>query len=77
MSCCVGSRQSSDTVFLWLWCKSAATAPIQPLALETPYAEGASLKIQKKKKILYLAYLKVVKKVDLKFLSQKKESSKN
>ena len=34
---------------LWLWCRSAAIAPIRPLAWETPHAEGAALKRQKKK----------------------------
>ena len=36
-----------------LWCRSAATAPIRPLAWEPPYAEGVDLekaKHQKKKK---------------------------
>ena len=28
-------------------CRQAATAPIQPLAWEPPYAVGAALKIQK------------------------------
>ena len=27
-----------DPVLLWLWCRLAATAPIQPLAWEPPYA---------------------------------------
>jgi len=29
---------------LWLWCRLAATAPIQPLAWEPPYAVDAALK---------------------------------
>ena len=33
-----------------LWCRPAATAPIQPLAWEPPYALGVALKIPKKKK---------------------------
>ena len=33
-------------MLLWL----AAVAPIQPLALELPYAEGVALKSKKKKK---------------------------
>ena len=32
-----------------LWCRSAATAQIQPLALELQYAMGAALKRQKGK----------------------------
>ena len=34
---------------LWLWCSLVATALIQPLAWEPPYAEGAALKKDKKK----------------------------
>ena len=36
---------------LWLWCRSAATAPIGPLAWELPYAPGSALEKTKKKKI--------------------------
>ena len=36
---------------LWLWCRLAAAAPIQPLAGELPYAAGAALK--RKKKMFY------------------------
>ena len=42
-----------DPTLLWLWCRPAATAPIQPLAWEPPYAAGAAkeiAEIQKKKK---------------------------
>ena len=38
---------------MWLWHRTAATAPIKPLAWEPPYAVGAALekaKRQKKKK---------------------------
>ena len=35
---------------LWLWCRPAATALIQPLAWEPPCAAGAALKKAKKKK---------------------------
>ena len=38
-----------DLVLLWLWCRLAATAPIQPLAWELPYVVGPALKRQKKK----------------------------
>ena len=33
-----------------LWCRPAATALVQPLAWEPPYAKGAALKRPKKKK---------------------------
>ena len=50
MSCSVGCcRHSSDPELLWLWCRLAASAPIQPLDWELPYAMGVALKIQKKK----------------------------
>ena len=53
MSGGVGCRRGSDPVLLGLWHRPAATAPIGPLAWETPYAAGAALekaKRQKKKK---------------------------
>ena len=37
-------------MLLWLWCRSAATALIRPLAWELPYAVGVALKKQKTKK---------------------------
>ena len=40
-----------DPALLWLWCKPAGTAPIQPLAWEPPYAVDAHNKRQKKKKM--------------------------
>ena len=49
----VGGRRSSDLVLLWLWRGPVATAPIQPLASEPPYAKGVALEMakdQKKKK---------------------------
>ena len=39
----VGRRHGSDPALLWLWCRPAATAPIQSLAWEPPYATGAAL----------------------------------
>ena len=33
-----------DPALLWLWCRWAAAAPIQPLAWELAYAEGEALK---------------------------------
>ena len=50
MSCGVGHRCGSDPLLLWLWCRLAAIALIQPLAWEPPYVMGVALKIQKKKK---------------------------
>ena len=47
MSCGVGCRRGSDLVLLWLWCRLTATAPIRPLAWESPYATGVNLKRQK------------------------------
>ena len=48
MSYGVGHRCSSDLVLLWLWCRPAATAPIQPLPWEPLHATGVALKRQKK-----------------------------
>ena len=49
MSCGINRRRGSDTVLLWLWCRLAATALIQSLAWEPPYAVGAAQKKTKKK----------------------------
>ena len=38
VSCGVGHRHESDLALPWLWCQPAATALIQPLAWELPYA---------------------------------------
>ena len=46
----VDGRHGSDPMLLWLWCRPAAVAPVGPLAWEPPYALGAALKKQKKKK---------------------------
>ena len=50
MTCGVGRRHSLDSKLLCLWRGLAATAPIQPLAWEPPYAAGSALKKKKKKK---------------------------
>ena len=50
MSCGVGCRLSLDPLLLWLWCRPAVIAPIQPLARELTYAMGVVLKIKKFKK---------------------------
>ena len=45
----VGHRCSLDSALLWLWCKPAAAALIQPPAWELPYATGAAIKREKRK----------------------------
>ena len=50
MLCGVGCSRALDPELLWLWCKPAATAPIQPLAWEPPYAMRTTLKRPRKKK---------------------------
>ena len=50
MSCGIGHRRGLDLMFLWLWCRLAAAALVQPLAQELLYVAGAALKRQKKKK---------------------------
>ena len=49
MSCGVGHRHVLDLMWLWLWCRPAATAPKTPLVWEPPNAMGMALKRQKKK----------------------------
>ena len=39
-----------DPALLWLWCRPAVAALIQPLAWELPYVMGVALKRKKKKK---------------------------
>ena len=56
MSC--SHRYSLDPAWLWLWCRPAAVALIQPLAWELPYAAGGALKsthIKKKLTVRKLA----------------------
>ena len=50
MSCSIGRRHGTDPSLLWLWCRPAATALIQPLDWDPPYASGTALKRQRKKK---------------------------
>ena len=45
-----------DLMWLWLWCRSAAVAPIRPLG-ERPYVTGAALKKKKKKIIVILMFI--------------------
>ena len=54
MSYGIGRRSGLDPALLWLRCRLAAIAQIQPLAWELPHATGAALK--NKKKVFY--YLK-------------------
>ena len=46
----MGCRRGSDLVWLWLWHRPVATAPIRPLAWEPPYAGDEALKRWGKKK---------------------------
>ena len=46
----VSHRGALDPMLLWLWCRPAATALIRLLAWEPPYAMGAVLKRQRKRK---------------------------
>ena len=50
MTCGIGHSRSSDPALLWVWCRPAAAAPVQPLAWELPCATGVALKKKKKKK---------------------------
>ena len=50
VSCGAGCRCGSDLALLWLWCRLVATALIQTLAWEPPYAIHVTLKDQKKKR---------------------------
>ena len=58
MSHGVGHRNSWDPALLWLWCRSAAIALIQPLAWELSCVTGAALKRRKKKGIISI--LKII-----------------
>ena len=50
MSYGVSLRRGWDPELLWLWCRPAATALIQPLAREPPYAAGAAQEMAKRPK---------------------------
>ena len=43
-SCGVGCRHGLELALLWLWCRLAGAAPIQPIAWEFPYAAGIAIK---------------------------------
>ena len=55
MNCGVGRKPSSDLALLWLWCRLAATAPIQLLVWELPYAVSVTLKKEEEKLSLFSA----------------------
>jgi len=40
-----------DPEFLWLWCRSAAAVPTQPLAWKLPYAAGMAIQSKTKQRI--------------------------
>ena len=50
MSYGAGLRHGLDPVWLRMWHRLAAAAPVQPLAWELPYATGATLKKKRQKK---------------------------
>ena len=52
MSCGVGHRSGLNLV--WLWRRSAATGPIQPLGWKPLYATGTALKKKKKRIALHM-----------------------
>ena len=43
-----GSQKQLGLAFLWLWCRTVATTPIQPLIWESPHAMDVVLKKAKK-----------------------------
>ena len=49
-SCGVGYRCNSELALLWLCCRLAAAALIQPIVWEPPYAVGVALKTPKEKR---------------------------
>ena len=57
-SCGVGCRCGSDPALLWLWCSLVATAPIGPLAWESPYAVGVAPEKAKRPNIYIYIYIK-------------------
>ena len=46
----LGLAVGKDQALLWVWCRLAAMALIQPLAWEPPYAMGTALKNPKNPK---------------------------
>ena len=68
----VGCRRGSDPALLWLWCRPVATAPIRPLAWESPYAAGAAQEIAKKDQ-----KKKIIKKINKKLKWQYMENKED
>ena len=54
MSCSIGHQSGSDMALLWLCRRSAAEAPIQPLAWVLPYAAGVPPQKKETMKPYYL-----------------------
>ena len=52
----MGPRHGLDLVWLWLWCRPAAVALIQPLAWDSPCAAGVALKSKAKQNKAYFTY---------------------
>ena len=48
MSYGIDPRGGLDPVLLWLWCRLAAVAPVQPLTWGRTCASGAALKSKRK-----------------------------
>ena len=61
MSCGIGYKCGLDLALLWLCCRLAATALIQPLAGELPYAAGEALKKDLKNKFFFSLLISDVK----------------
>ena len=65
MSCGEGRRHCLDLTLLW----PAATAPIQPLAWEPPYAISTALKRQKdKKKVFSHGFVNMKRKMNAEYV---------
>ena len=65
------AQWGKDPMWLWLWCRPAAAAPIRPLSWELPCAASAALKSKKKKEKKSLCCLKFQSHIWLKvFLSR-------
>ena len=59
MTYSVGHRCGLDAMLLWLWCRPAGAAQIQPLAWEPRYAVGAALKKKKRERESFLSLILV------------------
>ena len=56
MSSGVGCRHGLDPVLLWLWHRPVATVLIGPLAWESSYAPGATLKRTKQNSLFRFSF---------------------